>query len=307
MSLLEFESGPCKIRRVHGSFLYIDRDKPSERMRSVAVEVPAYDVMYTESLDEYVHAKTFDHIFSAFELIPDGTGRAWQFRYRPIQPPRKSVQDTPEQKQDLVLGILPDEGGVAGLVPRLSYVDENNTLAPTPGSQIIIRRDGMEAPYFVTIENMLGLLHYNQHFQRYEFGAIKSSEVLPLACFRLEKLIDMTNPSVTAPLAFVSYPPQPSILVLPPDGITAAVFEQQHLGDIQTAKRRRLPIERVLQPPLKEPPEPTSYRFHFAVLAVSVLLITIYVAISKCELTTPRTNHKHKRTSHKHKSKKNYT
>lgn len=289
-NLLDFDSGgPCKLRRVHGSFLYIARDRPSDRMRSVATEVPAYDVLYTESLDEYVHAKTFNHIFSAFELVPDGSGRAWQLLYRAVPPPRKGVDEAPLERGggggDLVLGMLPDENGVAGLVPRTSIVDEHGTTAPTPGSQVIVRREGLEAPYVVAFENVSGLLHFNTKRQRYEFGSLaRGPDVVRLAGFHVEKILDMTRVSAAAaPLAFVRYPKEPTILILPPPDVTAADFEQKHRIEIEAAKRRRLPIETILKPPHSQqhhPPEPTSYRFALVLVSASILFIVFLVSRS---------------------------
>uniref|UniRef100_A0A6C0IZF1 Uncharacterized protein n=1 Tax=viral metagenome TaxID=1070528 RepID=A0A6C0IZF1_9ZZZZ len=249
-NLLFVESGPCKLLRVATStYLYIEHNKNKDReLNNVAIEVCTDDIAYDEALDERTHKRKHDFIFSAFSLVSDGFG-AYQLRYVPIPLPRMTVDEAlvTQARQDLVLGMLPHENGVAGLVPRLS------NQHPTLGSQVIIRREGMQPYANVCIENSFGLLHYNSNSQRYEFGAINQADVERKACFHFEKIVDMSNVNVSVPLMFVRYPLEPSILVLPPPETTASFFEETYADEI--SKRKRVAVLRRI---IRTPPPPVT-------------------------------------------------
>jgi len=191
---MDFSTPSCKLKRL-ASHTYVSVEKDPARpfgAGDAVVEVHARDI-----------PPNTEHPFSIFSIVPDGTGRAWQLRYG----------DT-----ELVLGMLPHEGGRAGLVPRTEH-DE-----PTPGTQVFIRRatNRLENVY---IENSAGTLYMDTSAGSFFWGA---TTLIEAAIFQFHRILSMLDTAPVDPLKFVRIPDQPMLLTLPPLGVDAEDYEAEH-------------------------------------------------------------------------------
>lgn len=236
---LQFETGPCKLRRPSSaSFLIIERD-PERRNYFVykgdaATELPTCDVgTSSDDPQRQWQQQSGDYPFTPFTLVPDGTGRAWQLLLVTIPPPGHSLDDLAQIQRDLVLGELPNEEGRVGLVPR--FTDG----APTPGTQVTLQRAKTGRLQDVYIVNRRGTLHIDG-MARYFFGRTRY-EAAKTFCFH--KIISLIDVGPTETLEFVRVPDHEAIVALPPIGVDAREFEQQHFHP--------LPLRQVHDPPME--------------------------------------------------------
>ena len=294
-TLLEFATGPCKLRRRGApTCVIVERDPKRGVYHHVSgdalTELPLEDVATDPSntLRQY-QRRNGDHVFSAFSLEADGTGKAWQLRYIPLAPPGKSLDGVAQVHSDLVVGELENEDGRAGLVSRLL-----GDHTPTPSSQVVLRRDPQcRSKCDVVIVNGRGVLSADSQ-GRYFFSS--NGRGSPI---RFERILSMIDMGATEPLDFVRHPQRRDILVLPPLDESADDFEQRHFHPVPLRqvhappledKRRRedsAPATSILHRPSPPGPPPEYLRIRRAieqqsspVEALYVLLVAAVVVLS---------------------------
>jgi hypothetical protein len=234
-------TGPCKIHRTAASdsvYLVVGRERVQEfdnKSGDAAFEVADDDIQCSivnsaqcwyagTHPEQYRTLGAGDHVFTAFNLVPDGTGEAWQLRYVLVPP----AGMTPEQiaafrQKDLVLGTLLGQEGRAGLVPRLA-IDGT----PTPGSQVVVLRESCDEYVNVAFKNNLGYLHYRATERRYYWGNVETVDFRRMACFQMHHIEDLHNLDVTVPLQFVKSPTNPHVLTpLPPHEPDPKLYEDR--------------------------------------------------------------------------------
>lgn len=255
MSTPTFETPPCKLKRLGADnkvFLVIEKDPVKQSFfnfsSDLAVEYAPDKIQCSPTNEKRCwQISTGDHVFSAFSLVPDGTG-VWQLRFVLVPPPgmTQELLETSlaipgaKRQEDLVLGELPFEGGRAGLVPRLT------DGKPTVGSQIVLHRNSCAQYANVTISNSVsGTLYYDESAQGYFFGTPPTPD-----CFQFHRILSMLDMSMTETLEFVRSPDNPSILMLPPADVSAADFEATHFPSGWNAAS---PGQ---EPPLNQEPDP---------------------------------------------------
>lgn len=133
---------------------------------------------------------------------------------------------------DLAVGMLPNEGGRAGIVPR--YDDNGKT--PTPGTELFLKRPSASSDEYEPVEflNSEGFLC----FERGEYCFRLSGEH---AVFKLKKLVDAGILNTNVPVEFVKSITNPRMLMLPPLDTDPAEFEALHFPPDSTPPDVNLP------------------------------------------------------------------
>jgi hypothetical protein len=221
----EFETGPCKLRRVGGGHLVVSRGDSASfipQREDRATEVPVTLLTCTDnggSKCSYGGGKTGDagvddllgglavgdYGFSAFNLVPDGRGM-WQLRFF-LTPPPSLTCDQVEgvDAGDLVLGAVAGSNE-ARLVERVT------DGSPTPKTQVVLRRGSCAGVQGVVIERGAGtFLTWDSVLNQYVWGS-------KATCFVFERLLNLGDVSLVEPLSFVPHPGVSSVLVLPKMG-----------------------------------------------------------------------------------------
>jgi len=293
---MDFQTGPCKLNSPLWGYLFIEKDPERKSYFNyrgdAATIVPHKEIKRADDNPQKCwQARTGDHIFTAFNLIPDGTGRAWQLLLVIVPAPGMPPESISNVKRaDLVLGMLPNESGRAGLVARLTKEGE-----PTPGSQVLLRRDGCTPYANVVIENNTGQLYMDPSKCTFFWGKT-NNRMAPI--FQFHKILSMIDMTPVDPLKFVRNPADPQLLMLPPLDVTAEDFEHEHLSP-PTAQQHPPPMPRnedsqsplpentstqqkptVSRPPeKKKPTAPIDGVFVLMLLALALLGMVVGAAV----------------------------
>lgn len=276
------ETGPSKIKKVGtspGIFLTLSNLNGG----AVATQLSPLGIAQ-DNMSNFINTATGAYTFAAFSLVPSASAETWQLQFILTRGPGLVSDNMPLMAEmPFVLGELPHEGGLAGLVPRF----DGYGGSPTPGSQLRLRRPNGtdDDPSHIVLENSSGRLT----FHRGDFYFLPNQ---PGDTFQLQKIVNLYNVGVTEPIEFEEHPWNPHFLQLkqPPapehagEETAEYVAEPwaplyQHLVGAQDASDPPTPLPQV--PRSREEVEKSaSDNLGAALLAGSVALISACGALA---------------------------